>query len=93
MNDKVVHQLVVQSQGGLHARPATGIAKLLSHYQSQVTFECRGRKANAKEVLSLLTLEATQYSELKMIASGIDAEKTIEALITFFNDPTLGELR
>ncbi|NTV35527.1 MAG: HPr family phosphocarrier protein [Anaerolineaceae bacterium] len=71
--------LTVNHASGLHARPA---AKFV---QTAVTFPCAitvknmqgGKSANAKSILSVLTLGVNQGTEIEIEASG---EKDVEAL-------------
>lgn len=69
------------SQVGLHARPATAIAKAAAESGHSVTLETvSGKKANAASVLLLLALGVGAGDQLTLTVSGDDAEATADTL-------------
>lgn len=81
---------VIVNSRGLHARPATMLAKRAARHQSAITIRKGRREADAASVASLLMLVASQHSELTIIASGADAEAAaadiLELIAGGFND-------
>jgi phosphotransferase system HPr (HPr) family protein len=73
---------VINSQG-LHARPADQFVRLAKQFHSTIEVEMDGELVDGKSILSILTLAATQGSELTIRASGDDAEEAVEALVEF----------
>jgi len=71
---------------GLHARPATAIAKLLQGSKSQVTISYRGEMVNARSIMSILILAVKKNSQLVITAEGEDAEETIKNLAEAFEN-------
>lgn len=65
---------------GLHARPATLIARLLQSSKSHVSFTHQGETINAKSVMSVLMLAAGKNATILMEAEGEDAEETLMRL-------------
>jgi phosphotransferase system HPr (HPr) family protein len=65
----------------LHARPASLLAKLASSFDAKVMIVRDSTQIDAKSILDLLTLAATQGTELQIQASGLDAEKAVQALV------------
>lgn len=66
---------------GLHARPASTIAKAASDSGHAVTLEsAAGKKANAASVLLLLTMGVSAGDELILTVTGDDAEATADTL-------------
>jgi len=64
---------------GLHARPATVFVKQASQFKSSISVTNGARKANAKSILSILSLGAVKGSQITIRAEGEDAR---EALLT-----------
>ncbi len=65
-------------------RPADKLVRAASGFQCQIELERAGQIADCRSILSLLTLGATQGSELLLRAQGPDAEKAIQAISIMF---------
>ena len=65
-------------------RPADKLVRAASGFQCQIELERAGQIADCRSILSLLTLGATQGSELLLRAQGPDAEKAIQAISSMF---------
>jgi len=66
---------------GLHARPASTIAKAAADSGHAVTLEAaNGKKANAASVLLLLSMGVSQGDELILTVDGDDAEAAADEL-------------
>jgi phosphocarrier protein len=66
---------------GLHARPASTIAKAAAASGHAVTLEAaNGKKANAASVLLLLAMGVNAGDELTLTVSGDDAEAAADQL-------------
>jgi phosphocarrier protein HPr len=76
---------------GLHARPATVIAKLLQGKRSFVTFTYKKESINARSIMSILMLAVPKNSHLTITVEGEDAEATLSLLVEAF-DNQFGEL-
>jgi phosphocarrier protein HPr len=72
--------LVVQHPDGLHARPATLFVKTALKYKSEIQVSYGERIANAKSMLSILTLGAVQGAQVTICGEGDDAEEALSAL-------------
>ncbi len=81
---------VIVNSRGLHARPATMLAKRAARHKSTITIRKGRRNADAASVASLLMLVASQHSELTVEASGEDAEAAVADILELiaggFND-------
>lgn len=73
----------VQSPVGIHARPAVLLVEKARTYESKITIEKGTQKANAKNMISLLTLRAHQNETVTFIIDGADEEKAAEELKEF----------
>lgn len=65
---------------GLHARPAAKMVSAARAYRSKIYVERDGHVANAKSLMSLLTLACPQGSRLTVRAEGPDARDAVAAL-------------
>lgn len=72
--------VTVQHEVGLHARPASLFVRKAAEFKSDITITCGDRSANAKSILSVLTLGVHQGMEINIKAEGEDAEEALAAL-------------
>ncbi len=86
MNKILKHTLLIENEMGLHARPATAIAKLLQNFQSKVTFSCNSLTIDAKQVMDILLLEAKKDTILDIKVEGLDAEIVLKQLLDAFKN-------
>ena len=76
-------RLAVLNPTGLHVRPAALFVRTAAGFQSRVrvrNLSRGGKEANAKSLLSLLTLGVAHGHEVLIVAEGPDAEQAIERL-------------
>src|SRR5215510_11843367 len=73
-------ELVILNETGLHARPAKVLVNLAKQFKSNISLQHKGKKANAKSMVSVLTLGVVRGSELTVQADGVDEEKAIAEL-------------
>jgi len=79
-------KVVVKSKVGLHARPAALFVQTAAKFKSEVKVSCldsetaQTRLANAKSILSILTLGVFQGTEITIQATGEDEEAVAQAL-------------
>jgi len=73
--------IVVQHKVGLHARPAALFVQTAKKFKSDIVVRKDDREANAKSILSILTLGANQGAVLTLKATGEDEEMAVQALV------------
>lgn len=78
-NVKLINKL------GLHARPAALLVQLASKYSSDIELEVYGLKVNGKSIMGVMMLAAPYNSELKIIATGDDAEAAVSGIEALIN--------
>ncbi|AZT84591.1 MAG: HPr family phosphocarrier protein [Marinobacter sp.] len=71
---------------GLHARATAKLVATASAYKSSVTICGKGREVDAKNIMQVMMLAASQGTEIELIADGADEEQAIEALVELIND-------
>jgi phosphocarrier protein HPr len=75
-------EATVDNPLGLHARPAMLLAQKAAEYASQITIGRKDRvdSVDAKSIMHLLMLAATQGTTLEITAEGPDEAEAAEAL-------------
>ncbi len=69
------------NKDGLHARPAAQIAEAVGALAADVTVRCEDRSADAASSLELMALQAGPGMELRVSATGPDAEPAVRAVV------------
>lgn len=72
--------MTIKNKLGLHARAASMLVELVSHYSSDVVIIKDGREVDAKSIMGVITLAAGEGSVIKVRASGEDEEEAISAM-------------
>ncbi|MGC1878852.1 MAG: HPr family phosphocarrier protein [Rhabdochlamydiaceae bacterium] len=83
---KLLRKVRIKNALGLHARPATVIAKLLQSTSSAVSFTYRKETINAKSIMSILMLAATKNSLITIVVDGEDANETMQRIVDAFEN-------
>ncbi len=82
-------KVIVKNRLGLHARAAARLVRLASSFQSEIELlrcDARHRVADAKSILGVLMLAATQDTELEVVARGVDEQAALSAVVALIND-------
>lgn len=77
-------RLVVSNRYGLHLRAAAMLVKMAEAIDAQLTIECGPNRVNGKSIMSLVTLGASQGTDILAIAEGAEADKMIQAVTELF---------
>lgn len=72
--------VVIANPQGLHARPADLFVKVASQYESNIEVIKDDERVDGKSILAILTLAAVQGTQLRIEATGRDAEAALDAL-------------
>lgn len=70
-------ELVIQNQTGLHARPAKVLVNLAKQFKSSISIQHGNKKANAKSMVSVLTLGAGHGSNITLLVDGVDEDQAL----------------
>lgn len=73
--------LVVKNGSGIHARPASMLVKEAGKFSSDISLEFNGKKANAKSIMSVLSLGVGKDAEVVVSANGDDENTALEAIV------------
>ena len=72
--------VVIRNKQGLHARPADKFVRLAAKFDAKVDIVRDSRRVPANSIMELLTLGATQGTQLTLEAEGPQAQQAVEAL-------------
>lgn len=77
--------VTVRNPQGLHMRPADLLVRTAGRFASNIIIERAGQRVDCKSILGILTLGATQGSELCILAEGPDAQQAIFEIVGLFD--------
>jgi len=71
---------------GLHARSAAKLLACANQFSSQITLKTSDKTADAKSILALMTLAASQGTLITLSADGDDEQNAIAAISDLIDD-------
>ncbi|MGE0267731.1 MAG: HPr family phosphocarrier protein [Candidatus Omnitrophota bacterium] len=77
---RIEKEIVIQNKKGLHVRVASEFVKTASQFQSDVFLYKDDKETNGKSIMSLLTLEGTFNTMVKLVIDGEDAQEAFDKL-------------
>ena len=80
----LTEQLEVTNKLGLHARAAAKVVSVASRFNAKIRLGKNGRQVDAKSIMGLLTLGATQGTVLDAEIEGEDSERALKELKALF---------
>ena len=81
----VKESVVIKNETGLHARPATEIAKIAMKYKCNVNLIINGKAINAKSPLMIMSAGIKAKTEIEVVCDGEDEEKARKELKNAFD--------
>lgn len=75
-----IRSVWVNCPEGLHLRKCAAIAQIVGKYQARVTIQKDDQSEDAASVLGLMTLAASEGTQLTLSATGVDAEQAVRAI-------------
>jgi len=77
----------VTSRLGLHARAAANLVRVAIQFQSSLTLQRLdgNAEADAKSILSILSLAASRGTEMRVVAHGVDEQEALDAIVGLFS--------
>ena len=82
----ITQEITLKNEEGLHARPATEIAKNASKYSCDIKLEVRGTEYNAKSVLNIMSAGIKNNTQIKIICDGVDEEQALAEIVQLFEN-------
>ena len=86
MTDKIIKELNIINERGLHARAAANFVKTIDGLNANIEVERLGQVVDGNSIMGLMMLAASKGTSIKVSASGVDAEKAINLLSDLINN-------
>jgi phosphocarrier protein len=86
MTDKIIKELNIINERGLHARAAANFVKTIDGLNANIEVERLGQVVDGNSIMGLMMLAASKGTSIKVSASGVDAEKAITLLSDLINN-------
>lgn len=77
-------ELTLVNALGLHTRPCHAVVTTAARFDAQVTLSRDGRSADARSILSVMSLGGAQGACVRVEARGPQAEQAVAALRSLF---------
>jgi catabolite repression HPr-like protein len=71
-------EVTVQKKGGIQNKDAAYLVQRAMRYESEITFEQKFKKINAKSIMGVISLALKEGDKVLISASGNDAEEAIK---------------
>ncbi|MGB0865427.1 MAG: HPr family phosphocarrier protein [Granulosicoccaceae bacterium] len=71
---------------GLHARAAAKLVKVASAFEANIDIERDGHKVNAKSIMGVMMLAASQGTLLNVSIDGTDQVEAMDAVLDLINN-------
>ena len=76
--------VLVVNKLGLHARAATKLVNQAAAFESDVRIGRDGQQADAKSIMGIMMLAASEGTELEIVTDGDDEEQAMRSLVELF---------
>ena len=80
----VTKDILIINRLGLHARAAAKLVRLANEYPCNISLNKDGEEKDAKSVMEVLMLGATEGNTLKVNANGEGEEEALQAISDLF---------
>lgn len=80
LNIKIINKL------GLHARASAKLTQVANQFESDIWIEKNDRKVNAKSIMGVMMLAASQGTDIKISTEGVDEKVALDSLAAMIND-------
>lgn len=77
-------KVIINWRAGLHSRPAAELVKVANKFKSKISIKHGEIEADAKSILSVITLGVGYKSTLVLIVEGEDEKEALDTIVDFF---------
>ncbi len=70
----------IQSDTGIHARPATLLVNKAGQYESHVELHYNGKTVNLKSIMGVMSLGVPKGAEIRITVDGNDEDQALEGI-------------
>jgi len=71
---------------GLHARASAKLTKVANQFESDIWLEKNDKKVNAKSIMGVMMLAASQGTDIKISTKGVDEKEALDSITALIND-------
>jgi phosphocarrier protein len=71
---------------GLHARASAKLTQVANQFESDIWIEKNDKKVNAKSIMGVMMLAASQGTDIKISTEGVDEKKALDSITALIND-------
>jgi phosphocarrier protein HPr len=71
---------------GLHARASAKLTQVANQFESDIWIEKNDKKVNAKSIMGIMMLAASQGSDIKISTEGVDEKEALDSISALIND-------
>ena len=77
---------MISNKLGLHARAAAKVVSLANEFESTIIITKDGKNADARSIMKLLMLSASQGSRINIEVDGTDQKDAMKSIERLFNN-------
>ena len=77
---------MILNELGLHARAAAKVVSIANEFKSTITITKDGKNADARSIMKLLMLSASQGSRISIEVDGTDQKDAMTSIEKLFNN-------
>ncbi|HOJ64636.1 MAG TPA: HPr family phosphocarrier protein [Spirochaetota bacterium] len=77
-------EVVINWRAGLHSRPASELVKIANKFKSRISIKHGDLEADAKSILSIITLGVGYKATLIIIVEGEDENEALDTIVSLF---------
>jgi len=70
----------------LHARASAKLTQVANQFESDIWIEKNDKKVNAKSIMGVMMLAASQGSDVTITTQGSDEEEALNSIVDLIND-------
>ncbi|WP_288370823.1 HPr family phosphocarrier protein [uncultured Marinobacter sp.] len=82
----ICRPITIINKLGLHARATNKLVTTASRFDSKITLKAKGREVDARNIMQVMMLAASQGTEVELTADGPDEQEAIDALVALIDD-------
>ena len=82
----ITKKLTILNKLGLHARAAAKVVSLANEFESTIIITKDGKNADARSIMKLLMLSASQGSRINIEVDGTDQKDAMKSIERLFNN-------
>ena len=82
----ITKKLTILNKLGLHARAAAKVVSLANEFESTIIITKDGKNADARSIMKLLMLSASEGSKINIEVDGTDQKDAMKSIEKLFNN-------